>query len=657
MDAAAAYAIVTSASNERIGTPVTDKTRIDELKATGRLPSPTGVALAVLHMTQDSKTTIDQLADVLKGDPALSGRILKFANSAFAGTRRPAVAVSEAAVRIGFRKVSQLALGFSLLSSYRSGPCRAFDYDGFWSECIATAASARALSHVIRATSSEEAFSFGLLSQIGRLAFATVHPHHYSKVLQNVTLPYDETLCHLEREAFALDHNQLTGAMLEDWGLPAAFADATRCQDNPERSELPPDSRELKLATLLHISQHMSMACRTDDATRAMVIPALYAHGNETGLDADALAAMFEAVGAEWQEWGKVLGITTKQVTLGATTPAAASAAQDKASAEPEMHDAGRMRILAVDDDPSVLEFIAALLTYERHSVQTAPDAETALRKTLEFNPHLIITDWMMPGMNGLQLCRTLRQSEQTKSIYIVMLTACEDESHLVEAFDAGVDDHVVKPVNTRAFLARVRAARRIVNLQEQVSKDKDEIKHYAAELSVANRRLEQAALTDPLTELANRRYALDRLEQEWSTAVRHNRPLSCMIIDIDHFKSVNDAHGHDVGDQVLKQTAHVLRENVRRGDVVCRFGGEEFLVICKDTDAEGIATVAEHVRVSVEESTFEAEGIKSRVLVSIGVATRTEQMPSFRMLLKAADRALYAAKQAGRNRVCVAQA
>ncbi len=130
--------------------------------------------IVALQLPEDPATTIDQLADVLKGDPALSGRILKFANSAFAGTRRPAVAVSEAAVRIGFRKVSQLALGFSLLSSYRSGPCRAFDYDGFWSECIATAASARALSHVIKATSGEEAFSFGLLCQIGHFGVGEV---------------------------------------------------------------------------------------------------------------------------------------------------------------------------------------------------------------------------------------------------------------------------------------------------------------------------------------------------------------------------------------------------------------------------------------------------------------------------------------------------
>jgi two-component system, cell cycle response regulator len=228
----------------RIETPVTNKTRIDELKATGRLPSPTGVALAVLHLTQEPNTTVEQLANLLKGDPALSGRILKFANSAFTGARRPAVAVSEAAVRIGFRKVSQVALGFSLLSSYRNGPCSAFDYEGFWSEAIATAASARALSAHIKSTSAEEAFSFGLLSQIGRLAFATVHPEHYEKVLKNVTLPYDESLCRLEREAFALDHNELTAAMLEDWGLPQVFVEAARCQDSPSKSGLAPESRD-----------------------------------------------------------------------------------------------------------------------------------------------------------------------------------------------------------------------------------------------------------------------------------------------------------------------------------------------------------------------------------------------------------------------------
>ncbi|HAK95787.1 MAG TPA: diguanylate cyclase response regulator [Planctomycetes bacterium] len=631
---------------------VKNKTRIDELKATGRLPSPTGVALAVLRLTQDPNTTVEQLSQVLKCDPALSGRILKYANTAGTCAGRPAASVTEAAIRIGVYRGSQIALGFSLLSSYRNSPCRKFDYDGFWSQSLATAVSAQMLSSAIKSANADEAFSFGLLCQIGRLALATIHPDRYTEVLAAAGASQEEQLCRLEREEFALDHNDLTAAMLEDWGLPAVFVEAARCQEDPAGSGLDPVSRDSRLATLLHVARHMSAVCRAEDALRPPLLSALDAHAGEAGLDPAGLAEMLGTAAGEWRRLGRLLGVPTTKTH----EEKIAQAGRDDARAGAEPKDPERMRILVVDDDPALLDFIGALLQHEGHAVETAPGAETALRRALESNPQFIVTDWMMPGMTGVQLCKALRQSEQTKSIYVIMLTACEDESHLVEAFDAGADDYVVKPFNPRAFLARVRAARRIVNLQEQVARDKEEIKHYAAELSVANRKLERAALTDPLTGLANRRYALERLEQEWSTAIRYGRPIACMIVDIDHFKAVNDTHGHDAGDLVLQQTAQILRENVRRSDVVCRFGGEEFLVICKDTNEQGVRTVAEHVRAKVEAGFFEVAGVRGHVEVSIGVAARAAATISTKLLLKAADRALYAAKAGGRNRICVAQ-
>lgn len=629
-----------------------NSTRIDELKATGRLPSPTGVALAVLRLTQDPNVTVEQLADVLKCDPALSGRILKHANTSAAYDGCPAVSVTEAAIRIGVYRSSQIALGFSLLSRYRNNPCRKFDYESFWSYSLATAVCAQGLSRAIASANEGEAFSMGLLCQIGRLALATIHPDRYSAVLDAAGASQEAQLCGLEREEFALDHNELTAAMLEDWGLPAVFVEAARCQEDPAGSGLDRASLDFRLATLLHMARHMADICRAEEAFRPPLRSALRAHAEEMNLDPEAAAEMLETAAGEWRRISRLLGIPTTK----ADDEKLALGGQGGERPDPEPKDHERMRILIVDDDPALLDFIGALLRHEGHEVEAASDAETALRRALEANPHFIVTDWVMPGMTGIQLCKALRQSEQTKSIYVIMLTACEDESHLVEAFDAGADDYVVKPFNPRAFLARVRAARRIVNLQEQVARDKEEIKHYAAELSVANRKLERAAFTDPLTGLANRRYALDRLEQEWNTAVRYARPIACMIVDIDHFKAVNDTHGHDVGDRVLQQTAQLLRENVRKSDVVCRFGGEEFLVICKDTNLQGVRTVAEHIRTKVEGTPFEVAGVTGYVKVSIGVAVRSTAAASTKLLLKAADGALYAAKARGRNRTCVAQ-
>jgi diguanylate cyclase (GGDEF)-like protein len=175
------------------------------------------------------------------------------------------------------------------------------------------------------------------------------------------------------------------------------------------------------------------------------------------------------------------------------------------------------------------------------------------------------------------------------------------------------------------------------------------------AELGVANRKLQQAALTDALTGLYNRRYALDRLDREWAIATRSGQPLACLVIDIDHFKRVNDTYGHDVGDLVLLATAKVLCDSLRQSDVVCRLGGEEFVVIGPGMDWERAALCAERLRAATERNVLAVAGGKLHVTLSIGAAVRTARTQGPACLLKAADETTYAAKQGGRNRVCLA--
>jgi diguanylate cyclase (GGDEF)-like protein len=176
------------------------------------------------------------------------------------------------------------------------------------------------------------------------------------------------------------------------------------------------------------------------------------------------------------------------------------------------------------------------------------------------------------------------------------------------------------------------------------------------AEMGLITRKLRAAALTDVLTDLPNRRYALTRLEQEWTNSERTRRPLSVVMIDIDHFKKVNDTHGHDIGDVVLKQTAAVLRARTRRGDVVCRLGGEEFLVINVNSDMVSAVMCAERLRTAVEANLVSCESYTGRVTVSLGCAERTADIADIDDLLKAADEAVYAAKAAGRNQTREAQ-
>jgi diguanylate cyclase (GGDEF)-like protein len=208
-----------------------------------------------------------------------------------------------------------------------------------------------------------------------------------------------------------------------------------------------------------------------------------------------------------------------------------------------------------------------------------------------------------------------------------------------------------VKPFNSRVLLARIKGGQRVIELQEHVERDRRMILKQVAELGLMTRKLRNAALTDVLTELPNRRYAMKRLETDWEASSRTGNPLSIIMIDIDHFKLINDSFGHDVGDIVLKETANVLRKSTRTGEEASRLGGEEFFVVCPNTREAGAAVCAERLRQAVERNEIVTPTYKGHITISLGVAERTSLMPNFDALIKAADDAVYAAKFAGRNR------
>jgi diguanylate cyclase (GGDEF)-like protein len=203
-------------------------------------------------------------------------------------------------------------------------------------------------------------------------------------------------------------------------------------------------------------------------------------------------------------------------------------------------------------------------------------------------------------------------------------------------------------------LLARIRAARRVLELQDQVARDHQQMQEQLAELGVLTRRLQKASLTDPLTQLGNRRQAMERLAAAWTSASESGEALSLIMADLDHFKCVNDEHGHDVGDLVLKESANVLRAHTREAEELCRIGGEEFLLICPGAGLDGGIACAERLRSSLERHSIHAPGFSQRITASFGVALRTPDMRNADALLKAADLAVYEAKRLGRNRVAM---
>jgi len=627
--------------------------RFEELKATGQLPSPKGVALAVINLIQRDDVTMPEVTRVVQSDPSLAGRVLKLANSAHAGMRRPIVSISEAVSVLGFPALRQVALGLSVLSGYRNGKCANFNYQDFWSGSLATAIATQILGANAK-TSPEETFICGLLGGIGRLALATLFPEQYGQVLEQTGGDTLDAVERLEQETFATTHRELTSALLLDWGLPKVFVNAVYFHEAPEEAELEEGSRDFMLTYALNLAANLAKVCLAKEETRRQMLPQLYFIATKLGIDADQIAVLTDRIVAEWQGWGKILDVPTRSLPPFAEIAAAMPASGDKS--EQSDSPAEPLRIMVVDDQASTRQFMQAILVAAGHQVMVAINGKEALELALEFHPQLIVTDWVMPEMDGIALCRSLRATKPGQRIYLIILTALEDEDHLIEAFEAGVDDYIVKPLNERVIKARLRAGQRVIRLQEEIEREREEIRRYAAELAVTNRRLQEAALTDMLTTLPNRRYGLDRMEQEWAAATRSERPLSCLMIDIDRFKQINDSHGHDIGDAVLRQSAKILREAARTQDMVCRLGGEEFLVICPETDAAAAIQCAERMRKQFEAATFQVENLKLRITISIGGASRNKAMPDFDNLLKIADQALYVAKEKGRNRVIFAR-
>jgi putative two-component system response regulator len=309
--------------------------------------------------------------------------------------------------------------------------------------------------------------------------------------------------------------------------------------------------------------------------------------------------------------------------------------------------------ILVVEDDALILARLRELLATTGEEVLTASNGEEALRILEDRKPRIVISDWVMPGVDGLTLCRKIRAGNHADRVYFIMLTAHSDKSRLLEAYDAGVDDFISKPFGTDELLAHIRAGIRNARLHDESLRKIQGSQTLNAQLASLNSRLERLSITDELTGVFNRRQAMSRMEEQWGLSTRYRQPLSVVAIDIDHFKRINDTHGHDAGDAVLRQVADALRESKRGTDTLCRIGGEEFLIIypCQ-TEAEA-RICAERCRRSVENHKFRANGLDLHVTISLGVVSRTPAVGEYMELLRLADEALYAAKHAGRNRIC----
>ncbi|MEZ5458249.1 MAG: HDOD domain-containing protein [Steroidobacteraceae bacterium] len=386
----------------------------EDLKQSGRLPSPGGVALKLLDLASRDDVTSAELARVLQGDPSLAGRVLKVANAAAAGTR-PVVSIGDAVVRIGFRSVRQLAMGFSLMERSATGDCEGFDYRRYWSRSLATAVAAERIGRDARSIPADECFTLGLLHDVGSLALATLYPREYTALLGDPAARDESVRRDLERAAFFVCNRELTGLMLRDWSMPQPLIDAIllRGARDGQRNE-----RTQRLADLLHLAGLIADCCI--DVCSVGPAPAeVLAQGLATlGIEPDQLNLILSDVLNDWRAWGEELNVSTRPITVADLLSMQGEAtllhqldprADLPEPSVPQPEDA--LRVLVAEDVASQRLTVTRLLQARGFTVDEAADGLQALAALGARRYDVVVTDLVMPGLDGIGLCRSIRSS------------------------------------------------------------------------------------------------------------------------------------------------------------------------------------------------------------------------------------------------------
>lgn len=305
----------------------------------------------------------------------------------------------------------------------------------------------------------------------------------------------------------------------------------------------------------------------------------------------------------------------------------------------------GHFPILVAEDDPVARKILEKTLIKEGHEVVSVENGRKAFELFKERFFPIILTDWMMPEMDGIELCRAVRNHQASGYVFVIILTSKDSKNDIVTGLNSGADDYVNKPFNPPELKARIKTCMRILELERS--------------LKEANENIRILSITDPLTKSYNRGYITECLPKEINRAIRYERPLSLVLCDIDHFKKVNDTYGHQAGDQVLIEFVHSIKNSIRQDlDWIARYGGEEFLIVLPETGPQGACILAERIRNRISKHKFIFQEKAIHVTCSFGIsgfdsATSDENISS-ESLINTADKYLYQCKLEGRNRVKV---
>lgn len=438
--------------------------QIEHLPINAQLPSPNGVALAVQALSKRENVTLGEIALVVQTDPALSGRLIKLANSA-SKFSRPVVSIQEAVVRQGLKAVCQLALGFSLLDQHRDGVCEAFDYSRYWSHSLLMGLAMKELGMRVRAGATDELFICGLLAQIGQLALANVYPEKYQAVLKAYQDNPRQTLAAHERVHLETDHLELGTAMMTDWGIPAVYTEPVARYENPDHAADVHDTRSSNLILMLRLAHELADIGLASANQRPQLVKSWLTLAAKLGIHPEEAGDLVHDVINEWHDWGTLLQIYTEPLPDFADLVNAGSGVAKLALP---------LRIVVADSNDFTRRKTMALLAESgRHSVLPATDGNSAMALALEEVPDVLIAHINLKQMDGLALCQALREACEGQGIYILLMDDSHSEELSILAFERGVDGYISSTISSRALHARLLAAQRLAHLKTMPQRDR----------------------------------------------------------------------------------------------------------------------------------------------------------------------------------------
>lgn len=614
------------------------KRRFMELKAGGLLPSPKGIALAVIELTSQPDASFQDITRMVQADPAISGRILRYANAARGGSLRHIVSLGQAITFLGMSRVRQIVLGFSLIDEYCSGPCPAFDYVGYWKSSLATGIAAQRLAAIAKAPA-DESYTCGLLSGVGRLGFATAFPAGYAEILGSGAS--GEALIAEERKRFGLEHAVLSGEMLEHWGLPTVFTRAVRAHEWPDKAGFKPGSRDHALCHTLSLASRIGQLLNLDDAQRWQLFPAVFSAAMPLEMAEEDVRALVKAVVDDWQSWAKDLKLPARiHPDLSDLLSETAIGIDEHIRSATEALPLRFVSLVRDTERAARLRNLLEGLGYQVISATNVAEYPFATQGTEQGAPQdVALIDVGEYGSDAVQALRA-RQAAKGSLLHLIALIPDQARSDASRLLQEGADDYLLHGFSEAALQLRVLNAQHRVSLEVMAHAGQEAALDFGKDLAGHGLQAPEVS-RDPVTNLPDQQRGLELVAWKWELSRVNDAPVACLMLALDRFKQLKDQHGQASADQVLRQVAGVISHCCRSSDIVFRYGEAAFCIVCIGAAEAKARLLAERIAAAVDAQDYALPTGKLRVAMHVGVSVRSPVIDAPQALIAAAVMAL----------------